>query len=175
MCACALHTEPILLNPVPHCLNTSLESFHCRLPILSLPSRRLVSAREWQAGWVCHQSGLFDWSASCRRSQPSPSGGFCEGIWSGGPHRDVMFQVYSLKGAHEMVDFPGRCHIKYPFVFFLICIFFFLHIPVVSDQVLLPSDLLLKDCFSSHTLTPGLAKTGLRHIFNRVGNSQVSI
>lgn len=46
-----------------------------------------------------------DWSASCHQNQPSSFGGFCEGVWSGGPHRDVLFQVYSLKGAHEMVDF----------------------------------------------------------------------
>lgn len=42
-------------------------------------------------------------------------------------------------------------------------------LPVVPDQVLLPGDLHFKDCCFSHTLTPGLANAGLRHIFSRVG------
>lgn len=48
-----------------------------------------------------------------------PFWGFCEWVWSGGPHRDMLFQVYSLKGAHEMVDIPGRCHIQIPFFVFI--------------------------------------------------------
>ena len=44
--------------------------------------------------------------------------------------------------------FPVTATLKYFFI--LICIVF-LHIPVASDQVLLPSDPLFKDCFSSHT------------------------
>lgn len=40
-------------------------------------------------------------------------------------------------------------------------------LPVVPDQVLLPGDLHFKDCCFSHTLTPGLANAGLRHIFQQ--------
>lgn len=64
-----------------------------------------------------------------------------------------------FKGAHEMVDFPGRCHIK---ILFLIFFFFSPHHPVVSDQVLLPSDLLSLKTVSlvTHTDTrPGQNRT----------------
>lgn len=40
-------------------------------------------------------------------------------------------------------------------------------LPVVPGQVLLPGDLHFKDCCFSHTLTPGLANAGLRHIFQQ--------
>lgn len=58
------------------------------------------------------------------------------------------FRFILLEGAHEMVDFffPVAATHK-SFLFFIV----FLQILIVSDQVLLPSDLLFKDCFSSHT------------------------
>lgn len=60
--------------------------------------RWLVLAREWQAGWVCHQSGPLIGPLHAGETSRPFSEVFCERIWSGGPHRDVMFQVYSLKG-----------------------------------------------------------------------------
>lgn len=115
-------------------------------------------AREWQAGWVCHQSGPLIGPLHASETSRPCSEVFCERIWSGGPHRDVMFQVYSLRGggAHEMDDFfPGRCHIK------ILLFLFFFHFPVVSDRALLPSDLLLMTvALVTHTDTrPGQNRT----------------
>lgn len=120
MHAC-MHAESISLYPVPHCLNTSLESFHCHIWILSLSL--FLGGWFWLMGG--RRAGLppvrpSDWSASCHQNQPSLFGGFCEWVRSGGPHRDVLFQVYSLKGAHEMVDFPGHCHVEILFLFLFV-------------------------------------------------------
>jgi len=143
MCAC-LHTEPILLNPVSHCLNTSLESFHCHT---------LSDVAEAGSG-VAGRLGLppirpSDWPTAGCRIQLSPFGGFCEWMVSGGPNRDMIIQVDSLKGAQLIVYFLVCCHIK---------ILYFILFLVVSDQMLLSSDLLFQICFCSYTLTQGLAK-----------------
>lgn len=73
------------------------------------------------------------------------------------PHKGVMLQVefYSLKGAQD--DFSRSLpHLKN--FFFFVC---FLHIPIISDQVLLLSDLLLKTvALVKHTDTrPGQNRT----------------
>lgn len=90
------------------------------------------------------------------------------------PHRGVMLQVdfYSLKGAHEMIS-RSLPHLKNTFVFVLFC--FFLHIPIISDQVLLLSDLLLKTvALVKHTDTrPGQNRTETH--FHRVADSYVSL
>lgn len=101
-----------------------------------------------RAGSAASQTPLIG-PLHAAQNRPAPcSEVFCERIWSGGPHRDVMFQVYSLRRrrgrAHEMRwilflisrSLPHENH-----EFFLFNISF--HIPVVSDRALLPSDLLL--------------------------------
>lgn len=165
VCACAcvrvcVHAEPILLNPVPHCLNTSLESFHCQSlnPVFSFGGGWFLW-REWQAGWVCRQSGPLIGPLHAGETNCPFSEVFCERIWSGGPHRDVMFQVYSLKRGHMrwliFFFFPVAATFK-SFLFL-----FLLHIPVVSDRALLPSDLLLMTvALVTHTDTrPGRNRT----------------
>ncbi len=151
LCAC-VHTESILLNPVPHCLNTSLEYLHCHNWILFLS---LLVAAGFGSG-VAGRLGLppirpSDWLVQF--IPPKSVVPVWRFLWMGLEWWSTQGYVVSglfFKGGHMIwLIFPVAATYKF-FLLFLFCIVF-LHILIVSDQVLLPSDLLFKDCFSSHT------------------------
>lgn len=134
-------SEPVLLNPVPHCLT---QSFHCL--VLSLDEALCVAV-------------IGRWQVFQARAAVS-SWGFCEWTQSSGASGRWFF---FFNEAHELIYFPSLCHIK-KMCFYLvqkILFKFFFATHAVSDKVLLPRDVLLKTvALVKHTDTrPGQNST----------------
>lgn len=119
------------LNPVP-------------LPL----SGRLVLAHGWQEGWSAPSQAFW----LVRFMPPEPAITVWRFLWMGSERWSTQGCVVSglfFKGG-TWDGWFSRSLPRWNTFFIFICILF-LHIPVASDQVLLPSDPLFEDCFSSHT------------------------